>query len=412
MPYAYHPAESAVSVSEINRYIKTLFENSDILNGIAVRGEISNFKRHTSGHLYFSLKDEEGLLRAVMFRSSAVKLSFQPQDGMKVIARGDIGVYVRDGQYQLYVTSLVPDGVGALYQAFEQLKRKLEAEGLFDPERKKPIPAYPKKIGIITSETGAAIHDMINILTRRYPVAQIYLCPAEVQGAGAPMSLISALRFFEEMFAVDVIIIGRGGGSIEDLWAFNDEQLARCIACCHTPVISAVGHESDFTICDFVADMRAPTPSAAAELATPDREELLQRLQSLSAAMAAHLRRGLLHRKTELQSLEKRACFRYPERLCRDRQLALAALTEKLQMHLRADLARRAAALDTAEARLKALDPSGVLQRGYCILRDTSGHAVTDANALHPGDCFTLELADGYVDARAEKINLKNGSRS
>ena len=224
---AYPAAEPAVSVSDINRYIKTLFENSDILNGISVRGEISNFKRHSSGHLYFSLKDADGLLRAVMFRSAATRLSFAPQDGMKVIARGDVGVYVRDGQYQLYVSSMVPDGVGALYMAFEQLKRKLEAEGLFDADRKKPIPAYPKKIGIITSETGAAIHDMINILTRRYPIAQIYLCPAEVQGAGAPLSLISGLRFFEEMFPVDVIIIGRGGGSIEDLWAFNDEPLPR-----------------------------------------------------------------------------------------------------------------------------------------------------------------------------------------
>ena len=258
MPYAYHPAESAVSVSEINRYIKTLFENSDILNGIAVRGEISNFKRHTSGHLYFSLKDEEGLLRAVMFRSSAVKLSFQPQDGMKVIARGDIGVYVRDGQYQLYVTSLVPDGVGALYIAYEQLKAKLGAEGLFDEAKKKPLPRYPMRIGVITSPTGAAIRDIINILGRRFPIAEVVLYPSLVQGESAAPQLIEGLRYFNEKKNVNVISIGRGGGSLEDLWAFNSEALVREVAASELPVISAVGHEIDFTLCDFAADRRAP----------------------------------------------------------------------------------------------------------------------------------------------------------
>lgn len=404
---AYPAAEPAVSVSDINRYLKTLFENSDILNGISVRGEISNFKRHSSGHLYFSLKDADGLLRAVMFRSAATRLSFAPQDGMKVIARGDVGVYVRDGQYQLYVSSMVPDGVGALYMAFEQLKRKLEAEGLFDADRKKPIPAYPKKIGIITSETGAAIHDMINILTRRYPIAQIYLCPAEVQGAGAPLSLISGLRFFEEMFPVDVIIIGRGGGSIEDLWAFNDEQLARTVACCRTPVISAVGHESDFTICDFVADLRAPTPSAAAELATPDREELLSRLKDMSTSMAARLREGLERRRTALSAMEKRACFRRPEMLLQEKSLTLSALSDKLRLSVKKELVAFGAALDTAEARIRALDPGSVLKRGYSILRDRAGHPIT-ASAVCAGDAVSVETGDGRIDATVNGVKLNN----
>ena len=265
----------ALTVTQLNEYIKGILDHDPRLTDVYLRGEISNFKNHYStGHYYFTLKDEGGMIRAIMFRSSAVKLAFLPEDGMKVVAHGRISAFVRDGQYQIYCDSMEPDGIGALYIAYEQLKRKLEAEGLFDPSRKKPLPKIPSRVGIITSATGAAIRDMINVCGRRFPFAELVLYPSLVQGPDAPAQLIDGVRYFNEKQSVDVIIIGRGGGSIEDLWAFNNEDLAREIAASAIPVISAVGHETDFTICDFVADRRAPTPSAAAELAVPETEEL------------------------------------------------------------------------------------------------------------------------------------------
>jgi len=265
-----------LTVTQLNEYVKMLLDSDALLgSGIWVRAEISNFKHHYgTGHFYFSLKDDGALVRAVMFRFNAQKLAFEPKDGMRVLVHGKVSAFVRDGQYQLYVDDIVPDGKGALYFAFEQLKKKLEAEGLFEESRKRPLPRFPEKIGIVTSPTGAAIRDMINILGRRYPCAELFLYPALVQGPEAPADLMAGLKFFAEKKRVDVIIIGRGGGSVEDLWAFNNEQLAYAVAASPVPVISAVGHESDFTICDFVADKRAPTPSAAAELAAPDRMEL------------------------------------------------------------------------------------------------------------------------------------------
>ena len=270
-----------LSVSELNAYVKRLFDNDRALNAISVRGEISNFTYHRTGHLYFTLKDEDSQIRAVMFRSSASTLKFMPENGMKVIIRGSINVYTQTGSYQIYVNSMQPDGIGALYVAYEQLKSKLESEGLFSDEYKKQIPEYPKKIGVITSPTGAAVRDIINVTGRRFPLAQIYLYPSLVQGDGAEDNLIKALDYFESSGLVDLVIIGRGGGSIEDLWAFNGEKLARRIFECKTPIISAVGHETDFTICDFVADLRAPTPSAAAEIAVPDSRELRLRISGL-----------------------------------------------------------------------------------------------------------------------------------
>ena len=271
---------SEITVSELNSYIKSILDNDKRLSAISVRGEISNFKRHSSGHLYFTLKDDGGQIRAVMFRSYADRIRFMPEDGMKVIVRAEVSVYAQAGTYQLYVNSMQPDGVGALYLAYEQLKERLACEGLFDQEHKIPLPSYPTRIGVITSPTSAAVRDIINVTGRRYPLATVYVYPALVQGDGAEKSLIEGLKYFEQSGLADVIIIGRGGGSIEDLWAFNSEALARCIYTMNTPVISAVGHETDFTICDFVADMRAPTPSAAAEIAVPDIRELSMRMDS------------------------------------------------------------------------------------------------------------------------------------
>ena len=287
----------AFTVSELNNYIKSIFENNRTLSSVMVRGEISNFTNHRSGHLYFSLKDADGQIRSVMFRSRAMGLKFMPESGMKVIVHGSVTVYPRDGSYQLYVSSMQPDGVGALYLAYEQLKERLFQEGLFDEIYKKPIPAFPKRIGVITSPTGAAVRDIINVTGRRYPCADIYVYPALVQGDGAENSLIKALDYFDSSCLCDVIILGRGGGSIEDLWAFNSEALARRIFEARVPIISAVGHETDFTICDFVADMRAPTPSAAAEIAVPETHELMHKIDNIIGRMSLLIGKRIEHGK-------------------------------------------------------------------------------------------------------------------
>jgi exodeoxyribonuclease VII large subunit len=294
------------SVSSLNAYIKNIFENNRTLSSVTLRGEISNFTNHRSGHLYFSLKDSEGQIRAVMFRSRAASLKFMPESGMKVIVHGSVTVYPRDGSYQIYVLSMQPDGIGALYLAYEQMKARLAEEGLFDESHKKLIPEFPRRIGVITSPTGAAVRDIINVTGRRYPMADLYLYPALVQGAAAEASLIRALDYLDSSGLCDVIIIGRGGGSIEDLWAFNSEALARRIYAASTPVISAVGHETDFTICDFVADMRAPTPSAAAEIAVPDRRELIMRLDRLDERMCSALVRSVARYRELIDSLSER----------------------------------------------------------------------------------------------------------
>ena len=273
-----------ITVSELNEYIKMVLEHDELLMRIFVKGEISNFTNHyKTGHFYFSLKDEGGTVRAVMFRGSAARLKFMPENGMRVIVGGRVGVFPRDGQYQIYAETMEPDGIGALYIAYEQLKKKLEAEGLFDASKKKPLPKIPTRIGVITSPTGAAIRDIIHILGRRFPLARVILYPALVQGEGAAPDLVRGLDYFNQMGNVDVIIIGRGGGSLEDLWAFNDETLARHVAASRIPVISAVGHETDFTLCDFAASRRAPTPSAAAEIAVPETEELARKLANVTS---------------------------------------------------------------------------------------------------------------------------------
>ena len=389
--------ERAVTVTELNTYVKNLFDSDHFLNRVSVKGEISNFTNHRSGHLYFSLKDEGGLVRSVMFRSAASKLAFVPEDGMKVIAKGTVSSFVRDGQYQLYVTSMEPDGIGTLYLKFEQLKKKLQAEGLFDESRKKPIPKIPTAIGVITSPTGAAIRDIIQILGRRFPFARVYLYPALVQGPDAPESLCKGIRFFEKHGGVDTVIIGRGGGSMEDLWAFNDETLARVIAACRLPVISAVGHEVDFTICDFVADKRAPTPSAAAELAVPETAELMHKIDNIVGRTQLLLSRSIERRRQTVRLLSERRIFTQPERMLDDRRMALDAISDALTRNTEQKLASSRSRMELLAGRINALSPLAVFMRGYAMAEAESGKIVSSVTEVSNGDPLRVRLKDGYL---------------
>lgn len=389
--------ERAVTVTELNTYVKNLFDSDHFLNRVSVKGEISNFTNHRSGHLYFSLKDEGGLVRSVMFRSAASKLAFVPEDGMKVIAKGTVSSFVRDGQYQLYVTSMEPDGIGTLYLKFEQLKKKLQAEGLFDESRKKPIPKIPTAIGVITSPTGAAIRDIVQILGRRFPFARVYLYPALVQGPDAPESLCKGIRFFEKHGGVDTVIIGRGGGSMEDLWAFNDETLARVIAACRLPVISAVGHEVDFTICDFVADKRAPTPSAAAELAVPETAELMHKIDNIVGRTQLLLSRSIERRRQTVRLLSERRIFTQPERMLDDRRMALDAISDALTRNTEQKLASSRSRMELLAGRINALSPLAVFMRGYAMAEAESGKIVSSVTEVSNGDPLRVRLKDGYL---------------
>ena len=393
----------AISVSELNNYIKNMFDTSRFLSSVTVKGEISNFTYHRSGHLYFSLKDGEAQIKAVMFRSSATKLKFMPESGMKVIAHGAVSVFTRDGAYQLYVSSIQPDGIGALYLAYEQLKEKLSAEGLFDEEHKKLLPRFPEKIGVITSPTGAAVRDIINVVGRRFPLAKIYLYPALVQGAGSEESLIRGLDYLDRSGLADVIIIGRGGGSIEDLWSFNSEKLARRIFDAKTPVISAVGHETDFTICDFVADMRAPTPSAAAELAVPDIRELYMRLDAYSGRASSSLERKLERLEERFSTLRIKltegrleAYFSaIAEKLLRARELTEISINRKLE--------REENRFITISEKLSALNPLSILGRGYSLTTKQNGELATVSN-LQVGETVSIKINDGTIKAEIVEI--------
>lgn len=404
----------ALSVTALNEYIKTLLDTDDVLAAVAVRGEISNFKNHyQTGHFYFTLKDDGGCIAAVMFRSYASHLDFVPENGMKAVLFGHVSSYVKSGQYQIYVTDMIPDGAGALYLRFEQLKARLETEGLFDASHKKPIPKYPERIGVVTSPTGAAIQDILNILGRRFPYAEVTLYPALVQGEGAEASVMSGIEYFNRMTegAPDVLIIGRGGGSIEDLWAFNGEKLARTIAASHIPIISAVGHETDFTIADFVADLRAPTPSAAAELAVPDSARLAVQLSNVGARLSSLLGAKLEHEKTRLAALASRRSLTDPSFMLDMRRTALLMSEERLgnvwSSRLRAARSRFATAL----ASLDAMNPLAVLSRGYAAVHSEDGKKViTDVGGLTPGDRIRLSMRDGDVSATVDEVTeKKNG---
>ncbi len=396
-------SQAPFSVSELNGYIKNIFENDRILSAISVKGEISNFTNHRSGHLYFSLKDETGQIRAVMFRSSAVRLKFVPENGMRVVVRGSVSVYTRDGSYQLYVNSIEPDGIGALYLAYEQLKEKLSLEGLFDEEHKKPLPKFPEKIGVITSPTGAAVRDIINVTKRRYPLAKIYIYPALVQGEGAVDSLIRALEYFEASRLVDVIIIGRGGGSIEDLWAFNSEKLARKIYAISTPIISAVGHETDFTICDFVADLRAPTPSAGAEIAVPDLRELIMRVDGSSERLSKALVRLAEQKRERLEKITESDIFKNPSFILVDKREAVYEAFGDISALFKLYFERKSTLLSLQAEKLNALSPLAVMDRGYSIT-EKDGQRLSSVCTLKQKDIITVRLTDGTATAEVKDV--------
>ena len=395
------------SVTELNNYIKNLFDGNRTLSAVTVKGEISNFKNHSTGHLYFPLKDEEGQIRAVMFRSKAMSLKFMPESGMRVIAHGSVTVYPRDGSYQLYVNSLQPDGIGALYLAYEQLKDKLYREGLFDESHKKPIPYAPQSVGVITSPTGAAVRDIINVISRRFPIATVYLYPALVQGEGAEESLISGLDYFEKSSLADVIILGRGGGSIEDLWAFNGERLARKIFAATTPIISAVGHETDFTIADFVSDLRAPTPSAAAELAVPDSKELLMRIDGIGESGSRALERRLERARESVNRLSD-AVFAGKLRLTLDSyKQRIEGLFDKARSRMLVNLENSEASLALKVGMLETLNPLRVLTRGYSIA-EKGGVRISSTEQISVGDDLKILFTDGSAEASVSRVIKEN----
>lgn len=394
-----------LSVSQLNRYIKMNFDADENLANIFISGEISNFTNHyRTGHLYFTLKDDSAAVRAVMFNSSAKRLKFMPEDGMKVIARGRVSVYEASGQYQLYVDDMQPDGVGALNLAYEQLKEKLQKEGLFSEHHKKPLPPYPEKVGVITSPTGAAVRDIINVLGRRFPYAEIVFCPVLVQGEGAHLQLTDAVNLFNSERAADVIIIGRGGGSIEDLWKFNDEGLARAVYNSEIPVISAVGHETDFTICDFVADMRAPTPSAAAELAVPDANELQYALSALKNRMFLNVSSGIADRRSRLEYLTSKGVLKSPDEMLSNRSQRLDTAFSKMLSSYENRIGGKKVEFISAATALSKLDPMSVLMRGFAFVSDKNGKNVYSSQALAKGDKINVRFHDGSAACEVKEI--------
>lgn len=394
-----------LSVSQLNRYIKMNFDADENLANIFISGEISNFTNHyRTGHLYFTLKDDSAAVRAVMFNSSAKRLKFMPEDGMKVIARGRVSVYEASGQYQLYVDDMQPDGVGALNLAYEQLKEKLQKEGLFSELHKKPLPPYPEKVGVITSPTGAAVRDIINVLGRRFPYAEIVFCPVLVQGEGAHLQLTDAVNLFNSERAADVIIIGRGGGSIEDLWEFNDEGLARAVYNSDIPVISAVGHETDFTICDFVADMRAPTPSAAAELAVPDANELQYALSALKNRMFLNVSSGIADRRSRLEYLTSKGTLKSPDEMLSNRSQRLDTVFSKILSSYENRIGGKKVEFISAATALSKLDPMSVLMRGFAFVSDKNGKNVCSSQALAKGDKINVRFHDGSAVCEVKEI--------
>ena len=397
------------TVSELNGCIKSMFEHAPYLANICVVGEISNFTNHyKTGHFYFTLKDENALIKAVMFKTYAQGLDFVPQNNMKVLVYGRVSVFERDGVYQIYAVNMERFGVGDLYLKFEEMKKRLSAQGLFDDIHKKPLPKFPKRIGIITSPEAAAVADMKNIISRRYPLCEIHIYPALVQGPFAPKELRDGIRHFDSDSKCDVIIIGRGGGSIEDLWAFNDEELAKTIFDCSTPVISAVGHETDFTICDFVADKRAPTPSAAAELAVPDIYDLKKQLALLDSSINVSARSILMAKYNALGVLKERQSLKSPMFYVDKRQELLLNSEMKINSFITRILESKKAALSQNASRLYALNPMAVLARGYGAVFDDKGKVISSISDLNQGQNIALTLVDGSANATITKISAKN----
>ena len=392
-----------ISVSELNGVVKLLLDNEPLLRNLAVRGELSNYKIYPSGHHYFTLKDPEGALRCVLFKGQALRLRFRPENGMKVVVTGRVSVFPRDGAYQLYAEEMIPEGAGDLAVAFEQLKARLHAEGLFDRERKKPLPEHPERIAVITSPAGAAVHDMIRILRRRYPLAKVILLPVRVQGSEAPAEIAGALRYADKWKIGDVIITGRGGGSLEDLWAFNDERVARAIFACETPVISAVGHEPDVTISDFVADARASTPSNAAEIAVPDQVELRRFRLTTQPRLATRQENRLAAERQRLTDLAAKRCLTEPMAFVQDKRMELLHRQQRLGDLMQGQLARKQQRFGALSAALDAMSPLKVLGRGYAVARNEAGGILKTYRDVAAGDAVTVTLGEGGFTARVER---------
>ena len=399
----------AFSVGQLNEYIKMLLEGNPNLKDVWVQGEISGAKLYSSGHLYFSLKDSDSVISAVMFKNSMMRMEFDPENGMKVVAHGRVSAYPPRGQYQFIVDRMIPDGAGALAVAFEQLKARLGAEGLFDPARKRPLPAHPRRIGVVTSPSGAAVHDIIRVAKKRCPSTEILIFPSLVQGAEAPAYLRGGIQYFNAVKddpeqGVDLIIIGRGGGSAEDLWGFNDERLARTVAASEIPVVSAVGHEVDFTICDFVADLRAATPSAAAELSLPDKGDLTRQVQSLTTRLNAAQTTRLRRYRTQLDRLSAARVLTSPEGVYRLRRETVTALEKRLNLSVSRHLGRKRQSMERVTASLGALNPLAVLGRGYALVQTEAGKVIPAAAELKVGDRVSLRFADGIAKVAVEEI--------
>lgn len=389
-----------LTITEISEYIKKLLEGDPMLGQVWLKGEISNFKRHSSGHLYLTLKDGGAVLRAVMFRGAAGNLAFEPRDGMKVMVRCKISAYPASGNYQAYVLEMEQDGIGDLHAAFEKLKQKLYAEGLFSPEHKKPIPRFPSRVGIVTSPTGAALQDMKNVMGRRFPYAKLLIYPALVQGEDAAAQIMEGIRYFNDTKSADVLIIGRGGGSIEDLWAFNDEALARVIYDSEIPIISAVGHEIDFTISDFVSDRRAPTPSAAAELAVPAEEEVRQRLNNAQRKLSALFQANISAKQMRMEQLSVQKVFaRFADTL-NERRMKIDDMMAMIQKDCNTGLQMRRQTLAKWAAALEGYSPLGIMQRGYGILQDEQGNLIRKTADVKSGDIMSVTVTDGKIQTK------------
>lgn len=404
--------QTAFTVSSLNNHIKELLEADEFLENVAVRGELSNYKIYPSGHHYFTLKDSESSIRCVMFKGNASKLRFTPESGMGVTAVGRVSVYPRDGAYQLYCVGLLPEGMGDLHLAFEQLKEKLSKEGLFDAEHKKPLPKYPNTIAVITSSAGAAVRDIIRILGARWPLTKVVVLPVRVQGIEAPAEIAGAIRYANRYKVADLIITGRGGGSIEDLWAFNDERVARAIYDSEIPVISAVGHEPDVTIADFVSDLRAATPSNAAELAVPDLAEILDGLMSCKIRVGQAMEKKLTAARGRLQDLSSRRVVLDPTGYIDQKRQLLDSISNSLLSREERSVGAKRQEFIRLAAALDALSPLKVLGRGYAMTTDESGKAVSSAAAVKPGDRLRVSMSDGSVDCVAEKVTLAQQAKA
>ena len=392
-------AQEVLSITQLNEYIRGRMDTDPLLTQVAVRGEISNYKLYPSGHHYFTLKDDSSALKCVMFKGNATRLRFRPENGMKIIAMGRVTVFPRDGAYQLYCAAMAMDGIGDLYAAFEQLKKKLEAQGLFDPAHKKPLPKYPGTIGIITSSAGAAVHDMLRILQKRYPLTQVRLLPVRVQGAEAPGEIAAAIGYANHYKLADLLIVGRGGGSIEDLWAFNDERVAQAIYASDIPVISAVGHEPDVTISDFVADLRAATPSNAAELAVPDQDVLRQNLDAMSNAMAVALNRQLKAARQHLNVLAQSPVLRNPTGYIQQQGKGLELLKNRLISAQNLAITQKNQRYIAAVSKLDAMSPLKVLTRGYSMAQTGTGEVLRSVHQVELGERIGIRLTDGTLFA-------------